>query len=133
MNFRNRHVSRLKFLVKYPLLLSRFLFELVVGENRNGRASRGVAQHLPGSGQSSLEGLRAGSATFVSDVRKLHMQVRERGEKLSDMEEKTEQMNQSAMRFSSDANAVGSCLFFWSFAFIIAIGVGGLRFESRVD
>jgi len=65
-----------------------------------------VAQHVPGSGQSSLEGLRGYSGGFAAEVRKLQLQMKERGEKLGELENKTEQMNDTAMKFSADTNAV---------------------------
>ena len=65
-----------------------------------------MAQHVPGSGQSSLEGLRGYSGGFAAEVRKLQQQMRERGEKLGELENKTESMNESAMKFSTNANAV---------------------------
>jgi len=78
----------------------------LVGESSCGKASRGVAQHIPGTGGSSLEGLRTSGSGLASDMARLRMQAQERGEKLGELEDKTQRMQDAAMKFSSDAHAV---------------------------
>ena len=87
----------------HPLLDSKLLFS--VGESGSGRASRGVAQHVPGSGQSSFEGLRV-----AHNFQRLQMQVRERGEKVAELQDKSEEMGESAKKFASAANTVSFCV-----------------------
>ena len=65
-----------------------------------------MAQHIPGTGGSSLEGLRASGSGLASDMARLRMQAQERGEKLGELEDRTQRMQESAMKFSSDAHAV---------------------------
>ncbi|XP_076824727.1 syntaxin-binding protein 5-like isoform X2 [Clavelina lepadiformis] len=76
------------------------------GDAQNGRPSRGFASHIPGTGGLSLEGLRATSSGLASDMQRLQMVTQERGEKLSELEDRSQRMQESAGKFSSEAHAL---------------------------
>lgn len=71
-----------------------------VGET-SGKPNRSVAKHIPGAQLQEL-GQRAGSAT--SEISRAHMLAVERGEKLSQLEEKTERMHNTAQEFGGTAH-----------------------------
>ncbi|XP_026736123.1 syntaxin-binding protein 5 isoform X2 [Trichoplusia ni] len=77
--------------------------EELFGES-SGKPSRTVAKHIPGGSAAQLEqlGARAGSAS--ADVARAHMLVLERGDKLSQLEDRTERMHSQAAEFSSSAH-----------------------------
>lgn len=73
-----------------------------VGES-SGRASRSVAKHIPGpSGQIQELNQRATSAS--SEVSRAHMLMVERGQKLGQLEDRTERMMNEAENFQSGAH-----------------------------
>ena len=87
------------------------LFCCAVGEKGSGKGSIAVAQHIPGSGRASLETLRAASTSGLAhDMARLRMVAHERGEKLSETEEKTQRMHDDAKKLSASANAVSACV-----------------------
>lgn len=73
---------------------------LTVGES-SGKPNRSVAKHLPGPNMQEL-GQRASSAT--SEISRAHMLALERGEKLSQLEERTERMHNTAQEFGGTAH-----------------------------
>lgn len=79
---------------------------LFIAVGRSGVGSRAFAEHIPGTGGSSLEGLRGSSSGLGADMQRLRMQTQERGEKLSELQDASQRMQDSAMKFSSDAHAV---------------------------
>lgn len=79
------------------------LFPLV-GES-SGRASRTIAKHIPGSA-ANLEGLKQNSATAAGAISQAHMMAVERGDKLSQLEERTQRMMNEAENFSSSAHGL---------------------------
>lgn len=77
---------------------------IVVGE-ASGRASRSVAKHIPGpSANMEALGQRATSAT--NEVARAHQMVVERGEKLGQLEERTQRMMSEAENFSQSAHSL---------------------------
>ncbi|XP_052741109.1 syntaxin-binding protein 5 isoform X2 [Bicyclus anynana] len=74
--------------------------EELFGEG-SGKPNRAVAKHIPGPSLEAL-GARAGSA--ASEVSRAHQLVLERGDKLSQLEERTERMHMQAGEFSSSAH-----------------------------
>lgn len=80
--------------------------EELFGEARSGKASKGVAKHIPGTGAASLEGLRGATQHTLSEMDRLRMAALERGEKLSELEEKTQRMQESAQKFSDNAHSL---------------------------
>ncbi|KAG5322068.1 STXB5 protein, partial [Acromyrmex heyeri] len=75
--------------------------EELFGES-SGRASRTVAKHIPGPNEALRE--RVSSAT--GEVNMAHQMVLERGEKLSQLEERTARMMSEAENFSTSAHGV---------------------------
>ncbi|XP_020280075.1 syntaxin-binding protein 5 isoform X5 [Pseudomyrmex gracilis] len=73
--------------------------EELFGES-SGRASRTVAKHIPGPNEAIRE--RVASAT--GEVNMAHQMVLERGEKLSQLEERTARMMSEADNFSQNAH-----------------------------
>ena len=72
----------------------------IVGET-SGKPNRSVAKHIPGPNLQEL-GQRASSAT--SEISRAHQLAMERGEKLSQLEERTERMHNQAQEFSSTSH-----------------------------
>lgn len=91
--------------------LNGFLFlSLVVGETGAGKASRSLAQHIPGPG--SMEGMKGAASGVVGDLARARIALDERGQKLGDLEERTAAMMASAESFSKHAHDVCTCHFF---------------------
>lgn len=91
--------------------LNGFLFlSLVVGETGAGKASRSLAQHIPGPG--SMEGMKGAASGVVGDLARARIALDERGQKLGDLEERTAAMMASAESFSKHAHDVCACHFF---------------------
>lgn len=78
--------------------------EELFGES-SGRASRSIAKHIPGSA-ANLEGLKQSSASAAGAISQAHMMAVERGEKLSQLEERTQRMMNEAENFSSSAHGL---------------------------
>lgn len=74
---------------------------IVVGES-SGRASRTVAKHIPGPNDAIRE--RVSSAT--GEVHIAHQMVVERGDKLSQLEDRTARMMTEAESFSQGAHGL---------------------------
>ncbi|XP_064292185.1 syntaxin-binding protein 5 isoform X2 [Plodia interpunctella] len=74
--------------------------EELFGEG-SGKPNRAVAKHIPGAGTDQL-GARAASA--ASEVSRAHQLVLERGDKLSQLEDRAERMCSQAGEFSSSAH-----------------------------
>jgi len=77
------------------------LMLITVGES-SGRASRTVAKHIPGPNEALRE--RVSSAT--GEINMAHQMVLERGEKLSQLEERTARMMSEAENFSTSAHGL---------------------------
>lgn len=79
--------------------------EELFGEG-SGKPNRAVAKHIPGGASSAANleqlGARAGSA--AAEVSRAHQLVLERGDKLSQLEDRTERMHSQAAEFSSSAH-----------------------------
>lgn len=71
-----------------------------VGET-SGKPNRSVAKHIPGPNLQEL-GQRASSAT--SEISRAHQLAMERGDKLSQLEDRTERMHNQAQEFSGTAH-----------------------------
>ncbi|CAL7951266.1 unnamed protein product [Xylocopa violacea] len=78
--------------------------EELFGES-SGRASRTVAKHIPGP-NAAAEGLRERATTAASEVNMAHQMVVERGEKLSQLEDRTARMMTEAESFSQSAHGL---------------------------
>lgn len=72
-----------------------------VGES-SGKANRSVAKHIPGTLQDLSN--RAGSAT--SEISRAHQLAMERGEKLSQLEDRAERMANQAQEFGGTAHSL---------------------------
>jgi len=70
---------------------------------KSGTASHTLAERVPGSGMTAL---RANADTVGGAMSRAKMALIERGEKLSELEDKTAQMNARAHNFSSAAQAL---------------------------
>ncbi|XP_053979087.1 syntaxin-binding protein 5 isoform X8 [Hylaeus volcanicus] len=78
--------------------------EELFGES-SGRASRTVAKHIPGP-NAGTEALRERVTTATGEVAMAHQMVMERGEKLSQLEERTARMMTEAEGFSQSAHGL---------------------------
>lgn len=75
-----------------------------VGELAAGKASRSLAQHIPGPG--GLEGMKGAASGVVGDLARARIALDERGQKLGELEERTAAMMTSADSFSKHAHEV---------------------------
>lgn len=73
-----------------------------VGEG-SGKPNRTVAKHIPGP-PGGLDQLGARASTAAGEISRAHMLVVERGDKLSQLEDRTERMHNEAAQFSSSAH-----------------------------
>ncbi|XP_071856382.1 syntaxin-binding protein tomosyn isoform X7 [Bombus fervidus] len=78
--------------------------EELFGES-SGRASRTVAKHIPGP-NAATENMRERVTTATGEVNVAHQMVLERGEKLSQLEERTGRMMSEAEGFSQSAHGL---------------------------
>ncbi|XP_048862282.1 syntaxin-binding protein 5-like isoform X2 [Brienomyrus brachyistius] len=76
--------------------------EELFGEAAAGKASRSLAQHIPG--QASVEVLRGGAGGVVGELAKARLALDERGQRLGELEERTSHMMSSAETFSKHAH-----------------------------
>ncbi|CAF4849147.1 unnamed protein product [Pieris macdunnoughi] len=72
--------------------------EELFGES-SGKPNRTVAKHIPG-----CEGVAARASAATGEIARAHQLVVERGDKLSQLEDKAERMNTEAAAFSSSAH-----------------------------
>uniref|UniRef100_A0AAR2L7Q5 Syntaxin-binding protein 5-like n=1 Tax=Pygocentrus nattereri TaxID=42514 RepID=A0AAR2L7Q5_PYGNA len=80
--------------------------EELFGETGAGKASRSLAQHIPGPG--GIEGMKGAASGIVGDLARARIALDERGQKLSEVEERTAAMMASADSFSKHAHEVPS-------------------------
>lgn len=73
---------------------------LLVGES-SGKANKSIAKHIPGS---SMQDVSQRATSACSEVNRAHKLMLERGEKLSQLEERSERMRNEAENFSSTAH-----------------------------
>ncbi|XP_076128185.1 syntaxin-binding protein 5-like isoform X2 [Alosa pseudoharengus] len=76
--------------------------EELFGETGAGKAPRSLAQHIPGPG--GIEGMKGAASGIMGDLARTRMALDERGQKLSEVEEKTAAMMNSADSFSKHAH-----------------------------
>ncbi|XP_029972319.1 syntaxin-binding protein 5 isoform X5 [Salarias fasciatus] len=76
--------------------------EDLFGETAAGKASRTLAQHIPGPG--SMEGMKGAASGVVGDLARARIALDERGQKLGELEERTAAMMASAESFSKHAH-----------------------------
>ncbi|XP_013880898.1 syntaxin-binding protein 5 isoform X2 [Austrofundulus limnaeus] len=76
--------------------------EDLFGETTAGKASRSLAQHIPGPG--SMEGMKGAASGVVGDLARARIALDERGQKLGELEERTAAMMASAESFSKHAH-----------------------------
>ncbi|PWA29606.1 hypothetical protein CCH79_00007925, partial [Gambusia affinis] len=76
--------------------------EDLFGETAAGKASRSLAQHIPGPG--SMEGMKGAASGVVGDLARARVALDERGQKLGELEERTAAMMASAESFSKHAH-----------------------------
>ncbi|XP_058468131.1 syntaxin-binding protein 5 isoform X2 [Malaya genurostris] len=80
--------------------------EELFGES-SGKANKSIARHIPGPNVNIQElNMRATSAS--SEVSRAHQLMLERGDKLSQLEERTERMASEAQQFSNSANLLAN-------------------------
>lgn len=77
---------------------------LLVGETAAGKASRSLAQHIPGPG--NMEGMKGAASGVVGELARARIALDERGQKLGELEERTAAMMASAESFSKHAHDV---------------------------
>lgn len=77
---------------------------VAVGETAAGKASRSLAQHIPGPG--NMEGMKSAASGVVGDLARARIALDERGQKLGELEERTAAMMASADSFSKHAHDV---------------------------
>ncbi|XP_058128328.1 syntaxin-binding protein 5 isoform X1 [Anopheles ziemanni] len=76
--------------------------EELFGES-SGKANRSVAKHIPGP-NANIQEMNARTTSVTSEISKAHQLMLERGDKLSQLEERTERMANEAQQFSSSAH-----------------------------
>ncbi|XP_051581174.1 syntaxin-binding protein 5-like isoform X2 [Myxocyprinus asiaticus] len=76
--------------------------EELFGETGAGKAPRSLAQHIPGPG--GIEGMKGAASGIVGDLARARIALDERGQKLSEVEERTAAMLASADTFSKHAH-----------------------------
>lgn len=89
------------------VLLTYFNFlwlKFSVGEATAGKASRSLAQHIPGPG--SIEGMKGAAGGVMGELTRARIALDERGQRLGELEEKTAGMMTSAEAFSKHAHEV---------------------------
>ncbi|XP_078492957.1 syntaxin-binding protein 5-like isoform X2 [Ciona intestinalis] len=77
--------------------------ENLFGEGVNGK-TKAIARYIPGTGGSSFEGFRHGNVG--SEFHQLKNKVLERGQRLGELEEKSQKLVDSASRFAAVSNEV---------------------------
>ncbi|XP_034713724.1 syntaxin-binding protein 5 isoform X15 [Etheostoma cragini] len=76
--------------------------EDLFGETGAGKASRSLAQHIPGPG--GMEGMKGAASGIVGDLARARIALDERGQKLGELEDRTAAMMSSADSFSKHAH-----------------------------
>uniref|UniRef100_A0A452I7Q6 Syntaxin-binding protein 5-like n=1 Tax=Gopherus agassizii TaxID=38772 RepID=A0A452I7Q6_9SAUR len=76
--------------------------EELFGEASAGKASRSLAQHIPGSG--GIEGMKGAAGGVIGDLARARLALDERGQRLGELDEKTATMMASAEAFSKHAH-----------------------------
>ncbi|KAF4101929.1 syntaxin-binding protein 5 isoform X2 [Onychostoma macrolepis] len=76
--------------------------EDLFGEVSAGKASRSLAQHIPGPG--GMEGMKGAASGVVGELARARIALDERGQKLGELEERTAAMMSSADSFSKHAH-----------------------------
>ncbi|KAM4561639.1 syntaxin-binding protein 5-like isoform 14-T14 [Fundulus diaphanus] len=76
--------------------------EELFGEAAAGKASRSLAQHIPGQG--GVEGMKVAASGVVGDLARARVALDERGQRLGELEERTTLMMTSAETFSKHAH-----------------------------
>ncbi|XP_024142380.1 syntaxin-binding protein 5-like isoform X7 [Oryzias melastigma] len=76
--------------------------EELFGEAAAGKASRSLAQHIPGQG--GVEGMKVAAGGAVGELARARIALDERGQRLGELEERTALMMTSAETFSKHAH-----------------------------
>ncbi|XP_056244923.1 syntaxin-binding protein 5-like isoform X9 [Seriola aureovittata] len=76
--------------------------EELFGEAAAGKASRSLAQHIPG--QAGMEGMKVAASGAVGELARARIALDERGQRLGELEERTALMMTSAETFSKHAH-----------------------------
>nr|XP_055072389.1 syntaxin-binding protein 5-like isoform X7 [Misgurnus anguillicaudatus] len=76
--------------------------EELFGEASAGKASRSLAQHIPGQG--GMEGMKAAAGGVVGELARARIALDERGQRLGELEDRTAHMMTSAETFSKHAH-----------------------------
>ncbi|XP_063744214.1 syntaxin-binding protein 5-like isoform X6 [Eleginops maclovinus] len=76
--------------------------EELFGEAAAGKASRSLAQHIPG--QAGMEGMKVAASGVVGDLARARIALDERGQRLGELEDRTALMMSSAEVFSKHAH-----------------------------
>uniref|UniRef100_A0A8C9WAW4 Syntaxin binding protein 5L n=1 Tax=Scleropages formosus TaxID=113540 RepID=A0A8C9WAW4_SCLFO len=76
--------------------------EELFGEAAAGKASRSLAQHIPG--QAGMEGMKLAAGGVVGELARARVALDERGQRLGELEERTALMMSSAETFSKHAH-----------------------------
>ncbi|XP_055303970.1 syntaxin-binding protein 5 isoform X10 [Sitodiplosis mosellana] len=77
--------------------------EELFGESGSGKPNRSVAKHIPGP---NLQELGSRASTAASEISRAHQLAMERGEKLSQLEDRAERMSNQAQEFSGTAHSL---------------------------
>lgn len=78
--------------------------EDLFGEVTAGKASRSLAQHIPGPG--GMEGMKGAASGVVGELARARIALDERGQKLGELEERTAAMMAGADSFSKHAHDI---------------------------
>jgi syntaxin-binding protein 5 len=69
-----------------------------------GKIGTGVAKHIPGKNMAAMQQLQAKSAGSTSEVGKAHANFVERGQKISELEDRTEAMANEAKTYATNSH-----------------------------
>lgn len=81
-----------------------YILLVLVGE-ASGRASRSVAKLIPGP-SANIEAMGQRATSVTGEIARTHQMVVERGEKLGQLEERTQRMMSESENFSQSAQTL---------------------------
>lgn len=81
------------------IIIHKYVY-IIVGEASSGKASKAVAKHIPGS----MEGVNQRATNVSSEISRAHQMMVERGDKLNQLEERTQRMMNEAENYSGTAH-----------------------------
>lgn len=97
------YINTVESIFIFQILTNSSSMAFLVGESGSGKPNRSVAKHIPGP---NLQELGSRASTAASEISRAHQLAVERGEKLSQLEERAERMSNQAQEFSGTAHSL---------------------------